>query len=431
MTPSLVLSVLLCCGNPALSDTPPASAASTAEQVPAAFLRGDVTDAPAIDLERAKAAARYSAEHSGRAVLVMQNGTVVFEDYANGWSASKLHPLASGTKSFTGILAMAAIEDGLLSGLDELVSDTINEWKEDSRKSKITVRHLLSLSSGLEPDDPSLGRQGAGIRDLGAANNLAGRLRDRRESMPENRFAAAVNIPATSDPGERFRYGPSHYYAFGELLSRKLKSADRPEKNYWEYLRARVLVPAGIDIPLERFAPDRVGNPNLPGGGHLTALEWARFGEFVRLGGATRSADGSLEPSFKEGSFEPCFAPSKANTHYGLTWWLLNGEEGDGAEVADTPGASGRIRERFGWMTGNDRATRQAAQIEQVALDGKPVDAVMAAGAGKQRLYLIPQLGLVVVRFAEMNQKGQSYDDGVFLKTLLGSPEATANVDKE
>src|SRR5204862_4336450 len=49
-----------------------------------------------------------------------------------------------------GIAAMAAVEDGLLT-LDEKVADTITEWKGDPRKGQITIRQLLTLSSGLDP----------------------------------------------------------------------------------------------------------------------------------------------------------------------------------------------------------------------------------------------------------------------------------------
>src|SRR5207249_4935391 len=58
------------------------------------------------------------------------------------------HRLASGTKSFSGAMLAAAVEDGLLK-LDEKVADTITEWKNDQRKSQITIRHLLSLTSGI------------------------------------------------------------------------------------------------------------------------------------------------------------------------------------------------------------------------------------------------------------------------------------------
>src|SRR5438270_12237917 len=79
----------------------------------------------------------------------MQNGRTVFEHYANGGSARGRWPIFSGTKSFWGIAALAAAHDGLFR-LDDLVSDTITEWKNDPRKSRITIRQLLSQTDGIE-----------------------------------------------------------------------------------------------------------------------------------------------------------------------------------------------------------------------------------------------------------------------------------------
>ncbi|MFM7561474.1 MAG: serine hydrolase domain-containing protein, partial [Planctomycetota bacterium] len=105
---------------------------------------------PAID--QCKAAAEYSHSQHGTGVLVMVRGEVVFEDYAPGWTADKPHLLASGTKSFCGVMAACAVHDGLLT-LDEKVAETLTEWKDDPRKSKVTIRQLLSLSSGIEWGD--------------------------------------------------------------------------------------------------------------------------------------------------------------------------------------------------------------------------------------------------------------------------------------
>jgi CubicO group peptidase (beta-lactamase class C family) len=80
-------------------------------------------------------------------------------------------------------------------------------------------------------------------------------------------------------PGDRFQYGPSHFYAFGELLQRKLQHSGRPEKTTLEYLHARLLEPIGLSS--FRVGKDSVGNPNLPGGMILTARDWARFGQFI------------------------------------------------------------------------------------------------------------------------------------------------------
>lgn len=388
--------------------TPPSAQPSAQPGTP--FLAPDATGA-SLDVEALGRAAAYSERHSGRALLVLKEGEVHFERYADGWSAGRPHPLASGTKSFMGILAAAAIADGLVT-LDEVVSDTLVEWKEDPRRSRITVRQLLDLSSGLAPNSDRLGRQGAGIRDLGRVNDLAGRLRGgAREAKPADRFAAVVEVEAIDEPGRAFRYGPTHFYAFGAFLQRKLEQSDRSERTYWDYFAARVLAPAGIDIGVERFAPDSANQPNLPGGAHLTAREWARFGEFVRRGGSSTRPDA---PGIPRELIDACFEPSKANANYGLTWWLLNGRDGASVELADGGGIGGRI---------GRQAARQAAQIQAITRpDGSELRVAMAAGAGKQRLYILPEEGLVIVRFAEMGRAGRDFDDTVFIRTLLGMP---------
>lgn len=387
------------------------------------------------------AAADESERHLGRALLVMKDGEIVFERYARGWSSERPHPLASGTKSFCGVLAARALQDGVIRSLDQPASDFITEWRSDPKAAGITVRQLLTLTSGLEPDPKALGPQGAGIRDLVDSQGqgpIATRLRKANEEaaarLPD-RFQAVIGTPVTTAPGLRFRYGPAHFYAFGAMLERALAASSVPEKTLWDYMRARILIPCGIDAGLDRFAPDSAGKPNLPGGGHLTAREWARFGEMVRLGGRVRGqassapdatgggADGSPGPGAAGAvqAVDPvevvdaallaaCFQPSERNGAYGLTWWLLNGK-GPGAAVADAAGA-GAV-ERAG--------AAQAAQTRPVLdLDGRPITVVMAAGAGKQRLYVIPECGLVVVRFAAMGRGGMEYDDRAFLQALLG-----------
>jgi CubicO group peptidase (beta-lactamase class C family) len=384
------------------------------------FLNPEPAPTPAPAADAIARAIAYSERFEGRAVLVMKDGVVLAEQYANGWSADRPHALASGTKSFSGITAAAAVTDGLIT-LDELVSDTITEWKTDPRASRITVRELLNLTSGLEPNSELLGRQGYGIKDLGGANDLAARLKGgAREKAPENWYAAVVKVPVTAEPGRTFRYGPTHFYAWGEFLTRKLAASSRPERTYWDYLHARVLKPAGLEFPKTRFALDQQGNPNLPGGAHLTAREWAQWGEFVRRGCAVQSeADAAWTPVIDREALEQCFIGSRANPQYGLTWWLLTGADGSVANVGGSEG--GRLRKRLGRGERPglaDVAAGQTAMIRDV--NGTPVKAVMAAGAGKQRLYLLPEHGLVIVRFAEMGQAGANFNDTQFLKLVLG-----------
>src|SRR3954468_21943644 len=84
--------------------------------------------------ENCARAAKYFEQTRGVSMLVMQNGSVVFERYANGGMSNGRWPIFSGTKNFWGIAALCAVRDGLLT-LDDHVADTITEWKSDPRKS--------------------------------------------------------------------------------------------------------------------------------------------------------------------------------------------------------------------------------------------------------------------------------------------------------
>ncbi|WP_369074926.1 serine hydrolase, partial [Vibrio cholerae] len=61
-------------------------------------------------------AAEYSSRSKGLAMIVWKTGRIIFEEYQNGHKPDDPWMLASGTKSFSGVLLAAAIEDGIISG---------------------------------------------------------------------------------------------------------------------------------------------------------------------------------------------------------------------------------------------------------------------------------------------------------------------------
>lgn len=315
--------------------------------------------------EAIEAASAYSKAQNGTAMLVMIDGHKVYEDYTD--SRPRLpRVLASGTKSFSGVMAAIAEQEGLLK-LDELASDMITEWKSDPLKSKITVRHLLNLSSGLEPgengDPPS--------------------------------YADAIKKPCQWEPGSKFEYGNTHFQAFGELMKRKLAAKDM---TVMEYLDAKILRPLGINGNWWKGRAE--GEPDLGGGAALTPQDWASFGQMVLQNG--KWAD---EQIVKPDLLARCFESSQANTGYGLTWWLAR------------PVSQELINE--------STTVRLATDIFRQDLNGLPKDIVMAAGAGKQRLIVIPSHKAVIVRngggasLQELNRNGVGFSDLTFLKLLL------------
>ena len=95
------------------------------------------------------------------------------------------------------------------------------------------------------------------------------------------------------------------------------------------------------------------------------------------------------------------FRGSEVHPGYGLTWWL------------HTPGHN---------TTPPDRVSRLATDLYQPATGALAgVRVWMAAGLGKQRLYVLPDHGLVAVRQTDRLWDGEQsgYSDAVFLQRLL------------
>ena len=297
-------------------------------------------------------------------MLVMQNGRTIFEHYANGGSAGGRWPIFSGTKSFWGMAALAAAHDGLLR-LDDLVADTITEWKSDPRKSRITIRQLLNQTDGIE----------------GASFLQHASIRDRN--------TMAIRLPTLAEPGASFIYGPSHLQIFSELLRRKLGG-----RSTIAYFEGHVSDRLGLGRL--NYKKDARGNPLPATGFELTAREWARLGELILGNGNYRWRQ--IVPA---NLLREALAGSQANPSYGLTFWLnsqaANGREADLERMLDLP-----------W---------QSARWTDVCIcKDAPPDMVVALGSHYQRLFIIPSLKAIVVR----QGSEAKFFDAHFLRLVLG-----------
>jgi CubicO group peptidase (beta-lactamase class C family) len=255
------------------------------------------------------AALEYVRKHALEAFVVARGGEVVAQEYAGTFGPQSPHALYSGTKSFWGVAALRARTDGLLE-LDEPVAETVESWRDDPWKRRVTLRMLLSLTAGF------------GFGGLGSA-------------VPP--FDRALTIPLKNEPGSVFTYGGIPLQVFGAVLARKLAVRKQTPQ---QYLRERVLDPAGVEVAAWRTLSD--GTQPLPTGASLTAGNWLAYGRFV-----LREGDGLRE----------CFGGSAPNPRYGLGWWL---------------GAS-----------------------------GAPDDLAYASGSGGQALYLVPSLDVAIVHFGK------------------------------
>jgi CubicO group peptidase (beta-lactamase class C family) len=302
-----------------------------------------------------RAAAAYSASSGGKSFLAIQNGQTILEQ--GGGEARKIY---SGTKAFWGLAGLAAAEDGLLT-LDEPVVNTIPEWRSDSRKARVTIRQLLDFSCGLDP-----------VFSLHNDN-------------PGDRDRIAIAAPIVASPGSAFIYGPSALQVFHQVLKEKLRG-----ESPTHYLERRVLHRLGLGS--QRYLMDSAGNPLLAAGWKLSPRQWAKLGTLALAGGA---------PVVSSVEMAQCWRGSSANRAFSIGWW--NNRAAPGGREFDF---EDMLRPRW---------PRQNWSGACICRDA-PSDLVACIGSGYQRLYVIPSMGLVVVR----QSSGGRFSDGRFLRLLLG-----------
>ncbi len=231
-----------------------------------------------------EAAADYSRRHGGRALLVMVGDDVAFERWQNNARDDFTQTIFSGTKSFGCALAALAVADGKLA-LDERVADTFTALAERETSGAITVRDLLTQTSGMKGGGtPTDGDHYAWIRSH--ARVLAG-LR----------------------PGARFTYGAAHWDLFAALVREKLG------EDPIDVLERRVLRPLGMTW--DYWKTDGAGQRFLAFGMVTSPRSWARYGMLLRDDGVF--AGQRILPA---SAVAECLRGSSANPAFGFGLWL-------------------------------------------------------------------------------------------------------------
>lgn len=257
-----------------------------------------------------------------RALVVMQGGRVIAERYAPGYGPDTRLISWSMAKSVTATLVGLMIADGRLA-LDEPAP--VPEWQTPGDpRAKITLRHLLHMSSGLDHTEMAEGDIEIFDADTPQMLFLDGR---------ENIARYAETRPMEAQPGKKFEYSSATSNILADIMTRSLTDSKDPEVRrdaMLEYARGRLFEPLGMKSAFIEF--DR--NGTMLGGSiiHATARDWAKFGEFLRNNGSVRAAQ--LLPTSWTRFMK---TPSKNDSSYGGHIWL-NRVRNEGRDQVLFPG---------------------------------------------------------------------------------------------
>lgn len=141
-----------------------------------------------------------------RAIAVHHKGALVLEEYFYGYERDRPHPMRSLTKSVISLLAGAAVDRGLLRADEPVVARLgyASIANPDPRKDRITLNDLLSNRSGLACDDHDAASPGNEVRLYEAAD------------WPK----AFVDLPVLAEPGTTGRYCSFGFITAGRIIER-------------------------------------------------------------------------------------------------------------------------------------------------------------------------------------------------------------------
>ena len=303
--------------------------------------RWDAIDpaAAGFDPQRLNAALDAAMADRSADVLVLRAGRIVAERYAPDANMDRKLQIASAAKSMVSVLVGVAIDQGRIKSLDQSAADFIAPWR-GTPKAAITIRHLLTMTSGL--DDTGLPLRG-----------IAG-----------DQFAINAAAPQLAPPGTRWAYQTAIFHLLYHVVA---YAAGEP----FEAFATR-----NLTGPLGMRRTDWVTSVGQGASGPVTnyytaacaGRDLARFGLMAMRGGRWAGRQIVSASYLKQAT-----APSQdLNPAYGFLWWE-NARPGFGAEEAVRGSASLRF-------------------------DGSPKDTFAALGAAVQAVVVVPSLGLVVVR---------------------------------
>src|SRR5215216_3778225 len=308
--------------------------------------------------------AHYLDASGTTAFLVVHDDKLLYERYFNGYDETSLNTSFSMAKSFASALVGIAIDEGHIKSVDEPITTYIPELLEkDKRFRSITIRNLLTMSSGIKYEKGG---------DLPWSEDAD----DTKTYYATDLRELALNCQIEGKPGEFFEYNNYNPLLVGMILER---ATGMPVSSYME---EKLWKPMGMEADGSwSLDSKKSGFEKMESGVNARARDFARFGMLYAKEGRNWRGKQLISRGWVKES-------TRADTNtdpslgYQYFWWV------------NTP-------------------------------DGK--NHFSAQGNYGQYIYVAPEKDLVIVRLGkEEGEKGYGYWTDLFdeLSTRLDTPAA-------
>lgn len=258
---------------------------------------------------------KYGNIHS---LLVIENDELVIEQYYNGWERDRLHFLASTTKSFNAILIGIAIDQGKIIDVNQKMLSFFPEYdtlEKDFRKHQITIKDLLTMTSGFKWDENSL--------PLNDPDNMGNQM-----EQTDDWLKSALSLLMDTLPGTKYVYCGPNAVILSEIIRKSTG------QSIAEFAEAYLFQPLGIK-EYDWFSKNGVFDSG--GGLKLRSRDIAKYG-LLHLNTGKWGDNVIVSKEWIEETFQPfieinhpfysCYQWQMAKTDLGFNVWFIPGNGG-------------------------------------------------------------------------------------------------------
>jgi CubicO group peptidase (beta-lactamase class C family) len=247
----------------------------------------------------------YMSEQRTAGLIIVQDGKVRLEKYGLGFSAEGRWTSFSVAKSFTSTLVGAAIKDGFIKSIDDMVSDYLPDMK-GSVYDDVSIRQLLTMTSGVRWTEDYEDKNS----DVALFNG----------HVAEPGVDATVSYMRTlsreAPPGEKWLYKTGETNLIGVLVS------SATHKTLSDYLSEKIWAPFGM----QQDGSWLLSNTGQEISGcciQAATRDFARYGLFM-LNGAVIDGQTILPDGWIATATTKQAETSHAGKGYGYQWWTYD-----------------------------------------------------------------------------------------------------------
>ena len=252
---------------------------------------------------------QFLIDTGSQAFLVIQDDTLIYENYFNGASPDSIVTSFSVAKSFVSTLIGIAIAEGDINSIEDPITDYLPELAQrDPRFANIAIRDLLLMSSGIA------------YREFPFLNGDDAKT----YYYPDLRDLALRQTEIEGAPGEVFLYNNYHPLLLGLILERATGMS------VTDYLSRKIWQPLGMSYE-GSWSLDESGFEKMESGLNGRAIDFAKFGRLFLQEGNWNGrqiipADWVLEatspdPTRTGAYYSDSFYESFPNGYYKYMWW--------------------------------------------------------------------------------------------------------------